>query len=266
MGALHVAESTLTSELERIPRSSFLGVDVHVVNMDRAVRVCRDAVESRESLVVGVVNAAKIVKMQDDPVLRESVTGADLVIADGMAVVWASRILAAKLPERVPGIDLFTRLLELSNERRLGVYFLGAKPEVLETVVSIVRERYPNLRVAGHRDGYFKEDEEEEVANEIRDSKADFLFIGITTPKKENFMGRWWTKMGVPVCHGVGGSFDVMAGVVKRAPETWQKLGLEWFYRFVQEPRRMWKRYLVTNTRFIAMVLREWFGKRRPRG
>ena len=120
---------------------------------------------------------------------------------------------------------------------------------------------YPGVVMAGRRDGYFKAEEEGLVAASIGDAKPDILLVAMTSPKKERFLARWSGVMNVPVCHGVGGAFDVLAGTVKRAPVLWQKAGLEWLYRVVQEPRRMWRRYLVTNTLFAWMLVGELFGR-----
>jgi len=137
-------------------------------------------------------------------------------------------------------------------------YCLGATREVLEKVVERIGSDYPGAVVAGYRDGYFKDAEEEQVAAEIAAARADILLVAMTSPKKEKFLARWSETLGIPVCHGVGGSFDVMAGKVDRAPEAWQRLGLEWLYRVKQEPGRLWRRYLVTNTLFCGMLAREW--------
>ena len=174
-----------------------------------------------------------------------------------MAVVWASRVLRQSLPERVAGIDLFEELLGLAHRERYSVYLLGAEQAVLQEVIERVNARYPGVRIAGSRNGYFGRDQEAEVAANVRDARPDILFVAITPPKKEIFLATWGRVMSVPVCHGVGGSFDVMAGKVKRAPVLWQRVGLEWLYRTLQEPRRLWKRYLVTNSIFLWMVLRE---------
>jgi N-acetylglucosaminyldiphosphoundecaprenol N-acetyl-beta-D-mannosaminyltransferase len=245
-------------------RSSVLGVGVDALTMDDVVRCCAEAIERREPLVLGVVNAGKIVSMQRDSELREAVIGCDLVIADGMAVVWASRLLRSPLPERVAGIDLFLRLLEQANERSQSVYLLGATEAVLRSVVGEISRSYPRVRIAGRRNGYFEEAEAPAIATEIRAARPDLLFLGISSPKKELFLARWGTDLGVAVAHGVGGSFDVLAGKVTRAPRSWQRLGLEWLYRVFQEPRRMWRRYLVTNTAFLYLLVRELLGFRRP--
>jgi N-acetylglucosaminyldiphosphoundecaprenol N-acetyl-beta-D-mannosaminyltransferase len=215
-------------------------------------------VERRENLTIGVVNAAKAVNMSKDGLLRDSVTSCDLVVADGQAVVWASRFLGRPLPERVAGIDLFTSLMAEGARRGYRAYFLGARPEVLERVVAEVRGRYPGLEVAGARDGYFTDDEAADVARRIGEAKPDLLFLGMTSPKKEIFLARFADDIQAGVIHGVGGSFDVLAGKVRRAPVIWQRLGMEWLYRFLQEPLRLGPRYLSTNTRFAWMVVKEY--------
>ena len=174
-------------------------------------------------------------------------------------MVWASRILRKPLPERVAGIDLMYGLLERGSRHGYRVYCLGATEEVSQKVADRIGRDYPGVILAGRRNGYFADDEEESIAETIAAASPDILFVAITSPKKENFLARWSEKMGVPVCHGVGGSFDVMAGKVQRAPEIWQHLGLEWLYRVKQEPRRLWKRYFVTNILFIRMIAKEIF-------
>jgi N-acetylglucosaminyldiphosphoundecaprenol N-acetyl-beta-D-mannosaminyltransferase len=203
-----------------------------------------------------VVNVAKLVNMQTDPLLRDAVLACDIINIDGMGLVWGARLLGFNVPERVPGIDLFEKLLEIASDRRVSVFFLGARPEVLNKTVEKVRSRFPGLIIAGCHHGYFW-DYEREVVDAIRSSKASLLFVGITSPKKELFINRWRHELGVRFAMGVGGSFDIMAGVTKRAPKWMQRAGLEWLYRVIQEPRRMWKRYLVTNSKFLFMLAKE---------
>ncbi|WP_405143750.1 WecB/TagA/CpsF family glycosyltransferase [Sphaerisporangium sp. NBC_01403] len=240
------------------PRRALLGLSLDALTMEQTVARCVAAVEGRENLTIGVVNAAKVVRMSEDELLRDSVTSCDLVVADGQAIVWASRFLGRPLPERVAGIDLFTSLMEEGARRSYRAYFLGARPEVIERVVAEVRARYPGLEVAGARDGYFTDEQAPEVAARIGEAKPDLLFLGMTSPKKEIFLARFAEDIRAGVIHGVGGSFDVFAGKVRRAPALWQRLGLEWFYRFLQEPLRLGPRYLSTNTRFAWMVVKEY--------
>jgi N-acetylglucosaminyldiphosphoundecaprenol N-acetyl-beta-D-mannosaminyltransferase len=179
------------------------------------------------------------------------------VLADGAAVVWASRILRKPLPERVAGIDIMHAVLAEGAKHGWRVYCLGAADDILQRTISEFERLHPGIVIAGSQNGYFSSEQEEAVATAIRDSRADVLFVAITSPKKERFMAKWSALMNVPVVHGVGGSFDVVAGKVKRAPELWQKLGLEWLYRVKQEPGRLWKRYAVTNALFTWMLLKE---------
>lgn len=238
-------------------RSTILGVDVDKLTMGEVLDQVHAAIQSRSPLSIGVVNAAKLVNMQSDEKLCEDVSSSQLVLADGMAVVWASKVLGNPLPERVPGIDLMYGMMERGNEHGYRFYLFGAKEEVSAAVEAKMRELYPNAVVAGRRNGYFSADEEEGIVRDIADSKADILLVAITSPIKERFMAEWREAMNVPITHGVGGSFDVMSGKVERAPGWMQKFGLEWLYRVLQEPTRLAWRYLRTNTLFIGYVLRD---------
>ncbi len=236
---------------------NLLGIDISAMKMDEVLDLCERCIAERSSLLLGVVNVAKIVNCRRNTTLRESLDEADIILADGLPLVWLSKLIGNPLPERIAGIDIMYRLLECASQKKYSVYFLGAKPEVVKKVVEIVKVDYPGVRIAGYRDGYFDESEEKNVAENIKDSLADILFVAMNSPKKENFLRRWREQMDVPVCHGVGGSFDVVAGETRRAPVWMQNCGLEWFYRLLQEPGRMWKRYLVTNSIFVFLSISE---------
>lgn len=208
-----------------------------------------------------VLNASKVVQMQDDSKLRKIVGDCDLVNADGTSVVWASRILGRPLPERVTGIDLFQRIVERAASSGHRVYFLGATDEVLGAMVKRFRTEFPTIQIAGYRNGYWNESEAPEIVAAIRDAAPDFLFLAIPSPRKEYWLAENLHELSVPFVMGVGGSFDVLAGFVKRAPRWMQRIGCEWVYRLVQEPRRMWKRYLVGNARFALITWRARFAK-----
>ncbi|KAB8190550.1 WecB/TagA/CpsF family glycosyltransferase [Nonomuraea phyllanthi] len=244
-------------------RKTVFGTVLDALTMSQVIERCVAAVAEHRRLTIGVVNAAKIVNMRGDAALRQSVLDSDLVVADGQAVVWAARMLGHRIPERVAGIDLFTELMAEGARRGHRAYFLGATEEVLAGVLAEVRRRYPGLAIAGSRDGYFPVEDSAEVAAEIAASGADLLFLGITSPKKEIFIREWGESTGACVVHGVGGSFDVLAGRTRRAPVRWQRLGLEWLYRMLQEPLRLGPRYVRTNGRFLLLVVREWAGVRR---
>ena len=231
-----------------------------IATMQETVSFIENRIEKKEFLQHVVVNVAKIVNMQKDPTLADSVKACDLINIDGMGVVFGARFLGHDVPERVAGVDLFHELLAMSAKRNFPVFLLGATQEVVSETVSKVKAHNPDLTIAGYNDGYFWEDEEA-VVTKIRESGAKLLFVAITSPKKENFINKWQDKLGVDFVMGVGGTFDVVAGKVKRAPLWMQKAGLEWLYRVIQEPGRMWKRYLVTNTKFIILLLSEKFKK-----
>jgi len=249
------ATATRGAVRQETVRQELFGVPIEAMTMEQALARVDEAVRERKRLQIGVVNAAKIVNMRRDRVLREDVLSSDLILADGIAVVWAARLLGRPLPERVAGIDLMLGMLR--NQRGYRVFCLGATPEVLDSACARIAADFTHALVAGRHHGYFTADEEEAVAAEIAASRADVLFVAMTSPKKENFLARWSDRLGVPVCHGVGGSFDVLAGKARRAPVLWQRLGLEWLYRVKEEPGRLWKRYLVTNTLFCGMLLSE---------
>ena len=247
---------------DRLPRQELFGIPVCAITLPEAVACVERAVAARVPLHVGVVNAAKIANMRRDARLREDVLSSDLILADGASVVWASRMLRRPLPERVAGIDLMLGILDSASRHGFRVFCLGATPAVLERATARMAAQFPGLILAGAHHGYFAPEEERVVADRIAAARADVLFVAMTSPRKEQFLAAWSPRLGVPVCHGVGGSFDVVAGKVRRAPAAWQRLGLEWLYRLCQEPRRLWRRYLVTNTVFAGMVAGELLRRR----
>lgn len=238
------------------PIRHVLGVPIAAATLPEVLDLVHDSITSRRRLQIGVVNAAKMVNMSRDRLLRDDVLSSDLIVADGMSVVWAARILGQPLPERVAGIDLMHGMLECGTKHGYRVFCLGATEDVLRKTTERMLADYPGVNVVGSNDGYFTAEQEEAVAARITASRPDILLVAMTSPKKENFLAKWSTQLQVPVCHGVGGSFDVMAGKVQRAPEIWQRLGLEWLYRVKQEPGRLWWRYAKTNMLFIAAVAR----------
>ena len=206
------------------------------------------------------VNADKLRKASKDPELRRVINECALINVDGVPVVWASRLLGKPLKERVAGIDLFEFLVERAAERGWRVFFLGAQEEIVQAVKALYEKRFPRLQVAGYRNGYWRPEEEASVVRLIADSRPDLLFVAISSPKKEQFLGRYQAEMRVPFAMGVGGSFDIAVGKVKRAPMWMRQCGLEWFFRFLQEPRRMFKRYFIDGTYFFWLLLKELLG------
>lgn len=245
-------------------RLNLLGTPVNNLTMQETLDLVENAIANNDHIHHTVINAGKIVAMHENTELRESVINADIINADGQAVVWASKFFGQPLKERVAGIDLMENLVRLAHEKQYKIFFFGARQEVLEKMVKKYSLQYSPEIIAGYRNGYFRKGEERSIARQIADSKANILFVAISSPVKENFLyqNRDILK-DVNFTMGVGGSFDVVAGFVKRAPGWMQKAGLEWLYRVYQEPKRMFKRYLVGNTKFIKLVLQYKLGKHR---
>ncbi len=230
--------------------TKLFGIGIHAVTMDEAVDVIARFVAEKTPRQGVFLNAGKFAEIDRNPSLKRAIEQADLRLADGQPLLWAGRMLGARFPERVAGIDLMHRLLAEGKGRGWRFFFFGASAEVLEKTVAICRERY-GIAVTGSQHGYYPPEEEAAVAEKIRNSGADILFVAMGSPKKELFMERHLQTMKVPFTMGVGGSFDVVAGLVRRSPRWMQRMGLEWFYRFMQEPARLWRRYLIGNLYFI---------------
>jgi len=239
-------------------RVTLFGCNIDNVSMEETLQLVEGFVRARRPHQHVVVNVDKLVKASRDEDLRRIINACDLVNVDGMPVVWASRLLGKPLKERVAGIDLFEALMRRAADRGWRVFLLGARPEVVREVAATYARRYPGLVLAGVRDGYWQGgDAEAGVVRQVRDSRADLLFVAISSPRKEQFLGLYQAEMRIPFAMGVGGSFDVATGRVKRAPAWMQKGGLEWFYRFLQEPRRMFRRYFIDDMAFIWLVIKE---------
>jgi len=241
-------------------RVDILGTPIDNMTMQQTLNLIENAIEKNQRVSHTVVNAGKIVLMHQNAQLKQSVVNADIINADGQGVVWASRILGQPIVERVTGIDLMDNLVRLAYQKKYKIFFFGAKDDVLNKVIGHYSRMYSSDIVAGYRNGYFKKSEERAIAQQIADSGAQILFVAITSPLKENFLyeNRDLLK-SVNFTMGVGGSFDVVAGLVKRAPIWMQQSGLEWAYRVYQEPKRMFKRYMVGNWKFMMLVMRHKF-------
>jgi N-acetylglucosaminyldiphosphoundecaprenol N-acetyl-beta-D-mannosaminyltransferase len=248
-------------------RAELLGLPFDAVTMEEAVQHCLSWCEGpRVPHTVITANSAILCMMRRDPELRQACNAGSLIVADGMSVVWASRLSGAPFPERVTGVDLMMRLLEAGAQRKLSAYFLGARPEVVSALAGLCAQKYPTLTVAGYRDGYFARSEHAAIAAEVRRSAPHMLFVGMPSPFKETWCERYRQQLDVPVIVGVGGTFDVLTGYVRRAPGWVQSAGMEWSWRLAMEPRKLWKRYLTTNSEFLWLAGREIVGRRLGRG
>ena len=238
-------------------RINICNIPVDAFTMQETINLIDKAIAENRAIHHVVINAAKVVNAQKDEALRDSIINCDIINADGQAIVWASRFLNTPLPERVAGIDVMENLVKLAAEKKYRIFFLGAKDQVVKDVVEVYTKMYGKEVIAGYRNGYFTKEEEETVAKQIAGSGANILFVAMSSPKKEIFLNTYKNLIQTPFIMGVGGSFDVVSGLVKRAPRWMQSWGLEWFYRVMQEPRRMWKRYLFGNSEFIYLIIKE---------
>jgi N-acetylglucosaminyldiphosphoundecaprenol N-acetyl-beta-D-mannosaminyltransferase len=246
-------------------RVNVAGVYIDNLSEDETLSRIGELIAGGGSHYMTVVNAAKVVAARRDERLRDRLAKAALVTADGMSVVWASRLVGDPLKQRVTGIDIFERLVSYAAGRGLSVYFFGARDPSVRGVVEHFTARFPDLRVAGYRDGYFDEAEEAEIAEKIRRSRADLLFVALGSPRQEEWISRHLDATGARFALGVGGSFDHLSGLQRRAPAWMQRAGLEWLHRFAREPRRLWRRYLIGNTLFIWLVAKQLLARdRRP--
>jgi N-acetylglucosaminyldiphosphoundecaprenol N-acetyl-beta-D-mannosaminyltransferase len=214
-------------------RGFFMGVPIDLLTMEETTELIAEKIRARSRMQHVALNVAKFVNMRKNETLREDVLASDLM----------------------------SKVLGLCAREGYRPYFLGATPEVLQQALQNAECQFPTLQIAGAQHGYYAKDEEALVVQNIRDSKADCLFVAMPTPTKENFLASYRDELDVPFIMGVGGSIDVLAGHVKRAPIWMQKLGLEWLYRTMQEPRRMWKRYLTTNSMFAVILAKGLFDR-----
>jgi len=230
-----------------------MGVPIHDVTMQETVRWVIQWITQRGVHQIATVNPEFLIRARDDAAFRKVLRHAALCIPDGIGIVWAARLRRASLRERVAGSDLVPRLAEEAAGRGWRVFFLGAAPGVAETTARMLAERYPGLQIAGCYAGSPAPDEEFEISERVRRSQADLLFVAYGAPRQDLWLSRNLARTGAAVGIGVGGSFDFIAGVSKRAPRWVQRLGLEWLDRLIREPRR-WRRQLALP-RFAALVL-----------
>lgn len=202
------------------------------------------------------VNVAAYIAARKDPALHSFYQSCDLLTVDGMGVYYAGRLLKLPFREAVAASYLMFDLLSLAKERNYKIFLLGSKPDIVARAAANLKAHYPGVTLSGCEHGYFSTADESEVVAEIAASGADVLFIGMSSPFKEQFVERNFERLNVPVQIGVGGSIDVLAGVTKLPPRWVRTAGLEWVSRLLQEPKRLAKRYLFSNTVFCFIVLK----------
>ncbi len=239
-------------------RIKLFGCLIDNLTMEETLRKIDEFIQSKIPRQHVAINANKVLLAWKDPSLRDIINNCDLVGVDGVPVIWASWLLGKPLKERINGTDLMEALVTRASKKGYSIYFLGSRDNVLECLLKQYRALYPNLKIAGFRNGYWRPEEEKKVVEAIRDAKADILFVGFGSPKKEFFLRKYLNIMNVPFAMGVGGSFDAVAGFTRRAPLWMQRNGLEWLFRLMKEPLRLWKRYLIGNAFFVFLVFKEF--------
>ena len=238
-------------------RVEFLGCPLDCLTSEALLAELTESIRNwQPAKVIQFVNANKVAMVRSEPWMGELLERADYVLADGQPMLPLAAMLGMRIPERIDGIGLMHKLLKLADREGFSVYLLGAKPEIVEECVRRIGLDFPGVRIAGYHDGYFKELEIPGIAAGIRATAPDFLFLGMGSPMKERLADEWREQLGARVIQGVGGSFDVMAGMVKRAPRWMQRCGMEWLYRVLQEPRRMFWRYVKTNSACLWVFLK----------
>ncbi len=247
------------------PVVDICGVPICTWDAERLVNELAGRLARGQFTHLAFANAATLVAIRDDPALRQALLGADVIGADGMSIVWACRLLGRAVPERVSGIDLIPLLTARAAREGRPIYLLGATAEVVAAAAHRLQAAVPQLVVAGHHHGYIWGDEQEVVAG-VKASGAPIVLVGIGSPHRDRFLHRWKRELGATLVVEVGGSFDILAGRLRRCPRWLQRIGLEWLFRLAQEPRRLWRRYLTTNTRFLFLLGREWVRERLSRG
>ncbi|WP_274654239.1 WecB/TagA/CpsF family glycosyltransferase [Paenibacillus humicola] len=243
---------------------SIYGIRFSKMNMDETVRYLTDRVERRIPTQVITGNPIMVMTALDSTRYYEVMTGAELVVPDGTGVVWAASYIGDPVPERVPGFDLMHNLLREGELRGWRVFLLGTAQDIIEKAAASLTEQYPDIIIAGYRNGYFGPDDDAEVVRQIREAQVDLLFVARAADTQEPWIAQHKEALGVPVMMGVGGSLDIIAGVLKRAPVLFQKLRLEWLYRLLQQPSRY--RRMFALPKFVVKVMRdkENVAKHRP--
>jgi N-acetylglucosaminyldiphosphoundecaprenol N-acetyl-beta-D-mannosaminyltransferase len=219
------------------------------------------SVSTREPGYICVAAVHTVMAFQEDPDLRAAVLGSDLTVPDGQPLVWAMNMLGHSLPSRVYGPDLMKKACERGARSGARFYLYGGRSESLATLRTVLPERYPGLRIVGASEAPFRRltpEEAEETAAEINASGADVVWVGLGVPLQEKWMARMRERLEAPVLVGVGAAFDFHAGIKRQAPDWLQRLGLEWAFRLTQEPRRLWRRYLHYNPRFVSGFARQY--------
>lgn len=236
---------------------TIFNIRIHPISKNEFLKIIEHNLNIGKKTIQNGVNASSINDLLKNKELRNAYNNSDLVNIDGMSVVWASRFMGYSIPERVACPDLAYDVLKLAETKGFRVFLLGTTQENLNLAVQNAKKSLPNLIISGFHNGYFSDPDESGIIQMINGSKTDILLLGLPSPKKELFIEKYKGELDVKYTLGVGGFFDILSGKIGRAPLWMQKYGMEWIYRFLQEPKRMFSRYTVGNARFIKSVILE---------
>lgn len=251
-----------------IERVNVLGVGISAINMAQALDVVENALQSRTKGYVAVTGVHGVTVAQEDERFRNILNRALLCTPDGMPMVWLGKLAGRKHMSRVYGPDLMLEVCKLTQRTGHSHFFFGGDEGVASELKSKLEERFPGLKVAGTFTPPFRPfstEERHQLSKLVADAKPDIIWVGLSTPKQEQFMAEFLPELDATLMFGVGAAFNFHTGRVRQAPRWMQRSGLEWFYRVCQEPRRLWWRYLRNNTLFVARILASWAGLRRQK-
>lgn len=251
-------------------RVNILGTEVSRYNLSETMEFMSEAIQGGKKLRISVTPVNCILWARNNPKLREIYNTAEVVTADGVPVVWASKVLKKPIRGRVTGLDLLPEFAKVAAERNHSFFFLGAAEGVAESLAASLKEKNPGLKIAGTYSppfaAQFSDEENQKMIEMVNRSNADVLWVSLTAPKQDYWIANHFDKLNVSVAIGVGAAFDVVAGNIKRSPAWMQKWGLEWLYRLIQEPRRLSRRYLIEAPVFLPLIMKQAFQTKREHG
>lgn len=236
-----------------IKKVEILGVSVDSLTMREAVSIIDGYLSESKPRLIATANAEMLMRATSDTELKTILNASDLVVADGAGTVWAGNYLGCEMPERVAGYDLAQELMKIAPERGYRIYFFGSAPGVAEKAKAKAEELYPGINICGIRNGFFKPEDEDQIIADIKAAKPHLLLAALGVPKQEKWLYKYMKQLDVPVSIGVGGTLDVMAGVMQRAPLWMQKAKLEWLFRGLKQPSRAGR--LMALPKFVLKVM-----------
>jgi len=252
--------------LSEVPRANILGVGVSAINLEEVAGLVREELRAGGRGHVCITSVHGVIEAQDDPKLRRILNASLLSTPDGVPTVWVGKLQGFSRMSRVRGLDFMAKVCEMSVAENFTHFLYGGKPGVAEQLKEVLTQRFPGIRIVGTYTPPFRplsEREEEELQETVARLKPDFFWVGLNTPKQEYFMDRYLEKLDTRVMVGVGAAFDYLVGLIKDAPRWVRDAGLQWTHRLMQDPKRLWKRYLKSNPRFVWAITFQLLGLRK---